>query len=346
MGTFNRSTTLAPVVASNGWYQYTMSIPSGVSGNSYIIFHAASEYGNNMFLDDIRITELTPPCNAPTSLTASNITSNSAELGWTNNSIATAWDVEYDISGFTPTGVPTLTSVLNPHEITNLTANTSYDFYVRSSCGVNNFSSWAGPFTFNTTHTKQLNLTVLLQGLYNVNGTMNQAHNDNAPEFSAGISDKITVELHDALTLVTVHYQNSDVMLHTDGTATLTDIPAGLTDEYYIVVKHRNSVETWSKFPVSFTGTGSVDYNFTTAATQAYGDNMIAVQGGFYAIYSGDINTDGTIDGSDLSEIDNALTLILEGYIPEDINGDGKIDATDVAFIDDNATRLIHLLKP
>ncbi len=193
---------------------------------------------------------------------------------------------------------------------------------------------------------KTLTLHVFLQGLYNTNGTMNQAHNENGPEYYTGIADKITVELHDALNTATVHYQNTNVMLHTDGTAILNDILSNLTDEYYIVIRHRNSIETWSKLPVSFSGSGAVEYDFTNAATQAYGNNMSLVQGGKYALYCGDINGDNTIDGSDLSAIDNALTLIMEGYISEDVNGDGKIDASDVAFIDDNATLLIHTLKP
>ena len=42
---------------------------------------------------------------------------------------------------------------------------------------------------------------------------------------------------------------------------------------YYIVVKHRNSIETWSGNVSSFTS-GALTYNFTTASNQAFGNNM------------------------------------------------------------------------
>ena len=34
--------------------------------------------------------------------------------------------------------------------VTGLTANTSYEFYVRAVCGIADSSLWAGPFTFTT----------------------------------------------------------------------------------------------------------------------------------------------------------------------------------------------------
>ena len=34
--------------------------------------------------------------------------------------------------------------------IPSLSSNTSYDFYVRDSCGLGDVSSWTGPYTFTT----------------------------------------------------------------------------------------------------------------------------------------------------------------------------------------------------
>ncbi len=59
LGTINRSTTLAPVVAANGWYEYKFMIPfSGV--NTHMIWEAVSGYGNNIFIDDVSVA-LAPP---------------------------------------------------------------------------------------------------------------------------------------------------------------------------------------------------------------------------------------------------------------------------------------------
>lgn len=55
LGTINRSTTLEPVVAAQGWYNYVFNLPVSGKFFGYIIFEAVSGYGNNMFLDDIVI---------------------------------------------------------------------------------------------------------------------------------------------------------------------------------------------------------------------------------------------------------------------------------------------------
>lgn len=95
--------------------------------------------------------ELAATCFPPINLTASNITSDSAELEWTETGTATLWDIEYGPSGFTPTGTPTNSGVTNPFLLTGLNSQTSYDFYIRADCGaVDGLSIWSGPFSFTT----------------------------------------------------------------------------------------------------------------------------------------------------------------------------------------------------
>ena len=48
--------------------------------------------------------------------------------------------------------------------------------------------------------------------------------------------------------------------------------PSGL---YYLQIKHRNSLETWSKNPLAYMQDTILNYNFTIGLTQAYGNNMI-----------------------------------------------------------------------
>jgi hypothetical protein len=104
--------------------------------------------------EDYTINVTAPPACLPTSaLTATSITTSGADLGWTENGSATAWDLEIGASGFTPTGIPTLDDVgANPYTWAGGSANTAYAFYVRADCGMDNVnvSSWSGPFTFNT----------------------------------------------------------------------------------------------------------------------------------------------------------------------------------------------------
>ena len=112
-------------------------------------FVATSGYGPDLFVDNL-IIEPVPACIDPSGLTASNITTVSADLGWTENGTATSWEVEYDSTGFVQGTGTTVVTGTNPHALTGLTANYSYDFYVRAICGVGDSSAWAGPYSFVT----------------------------------------------------------------------------------------------------------------------------------------------------------------------------------------------------
>lgn len=59
MGVVHRFTGLSPVVTgANGWYQYSFVVPPGFnSSTNYVIFEAVSDFGNNMFIDDITVEE-------------------------------------------------------------------------------------------------------------------------------------------------------------------------------------------------------------------------------------------------------------------------------------------------
>ncbi|MBK9404559.1 MAG: hypothetical protein IPN57_08510 [Ignavibacteria bacterium] len=118
---------------------------------------------------------------------------------------------------------------------------------------------------------------------------------------------------------------------------------------YYIQTKHRNSIETWSKSGGQPYTLGSVlSYDFTSAAAQSYGNNMIQVNASplRFGVYSGDINQDGTVDASDVSEVDNDSYNSLSGYVRTDVTGDNFVDATDVSIIDNNANSSVNLVRP
>lgn len=89
-----------------------------------------------------------PSCLPPSALTATNITSNSAELSWTDSNGSSAWEVEYGLSGFTP-GTGTMATTTNPYILGSLASATVYQYYVRSDCG-GSFSTWSGPYSFTT----------------------------------------------------------------------------------------------------------------------------------------------------------------------------------------------------
>ncbi len=192
---------------------------------------------------------------------------------------------------------------------------------------------------------KLMNTKLYLEGFYNnQNGIMNKVQDDIQDHFTGTTVDTINLEIiNPTIPYLTVEKQTLN--LNTDGTISDINISGKDTGSYYIAIKHRNHIETWSKNPVSF-DTDIINYNFTTAASQAYGDNQIEVSPGVYAIYTGDVNRDGFVDITDLSEMDNDLTIGTTGYNIYDLNGDGYVDITDLSVIDNNLTSGIYKITP
>jgi hypothetical protein len=87
---------------------------------------------------------------------------------------------------------------------------------------------------------------------------------------------------------------------------------------------------------------------------KAYGDQLKVVDSVFvsgswqkiFAIYSGDINQDGGIDGNDMNYIDNEQLLGNFGYLLPDLNGDGGVDGNDMNFVDNNGTLGLFRARP
>lgn len=114
---------------------------------------------------------------------------------------------------------------------------------------------------------------------------------------------------------------------------------------YYIVVNHRNSIETWSKSGGEVFSAGILNFDFTPNSSQAYGSNMVLV-GSKYSFYTGDVNQDETIDAGDLSSVENDAGAGLTGYNNTDLNCDDIVDATDLAYCDNNVGYGISVVKP
>jgi hypothetical protein len=192
---------------------------------------------------------------------------------------------------------------------------------------------------------KALNLTAFLEGLYTTGGAMHEAMNDmGEPQWGVGIADQITVELHNELDYLTIEHTASNVDLNTDGTATVS-IPATYSGMYYVTIKHRNSIEVVSATVVDFSG-AIIDYNYSTAASQAFGDNQKDFGDGVFGLFVGDANQDGLIDGDDLVYMDPDLTVGNIGYLPSDLNGDGLVDGDDLVKGDLNFITGISVVTP
>ena len=188
-----------------------------------------------------------------------------------------------------------------------------------------------------------VNMKLFLQGYYTGNSSMQPVLNNEGVPFSPqSETDTITVELHDPETFILI--DTKEAVLQITGIVSVTFVqPPGL---YYIAIKHRNTIQTWSADPVMCTGATAL-YNFTTAAAKAFGNNEIEVEPGIWAFYTGDINQDEFIDGNDFPDFDNDSFNGVSGeYKATDMNGDGFVDGNDFPVYDVNSFKGVSSIHP
>ncbi len=201
----------------------------------------------------------------------------------------------------------------------------------------------ASPFIFTYSAAgNTLNLNLFLEGLTS-NNSMNKTQGASGNQFPGTVADVITVELHAATAPFSKVGSAYSVNLITDGTATTT-IPSAYNGSYYVVIKSRNHIETWSSNPISFT-TSPININLSASQNSAYSNNLKLV-GGKFCIYVGDVNQDGTVGDLDLTLLSNKSAIFNTGYIIEDLNGDGIVDAIDMIMLDNNAANFVAIKKP
>ena len=244
--------------------------------------------------------------------------------------------------------------------------NTSFPFYVDtdadgygagsevSLCAVNATTPPAGYSVNNTdcndnaysltnTCSSIVNLKLNIQGYYDTaTHAMRPVMANQGSGSSTTDVDDVTVELRDSTTNALV--VSTTARLKTDGTATATfgTAPSG---SFYIAVKHRNTLETWSSAPQAV-GSTPLTYDFTTAANKAYGDNMIQLESGVYGFYSGDLNQDEAVDIFDFPLLLNDNDNFSSGYLSTDLNGDGAVDIFDFPLLLNNNDNFIYSSHP
>lgn len=177
---------------------------------------------------------------------------------------------------------------------------------------------------------RNLNLKVLIEGLYD-------------PVANTMVSDTATVFIRSSSVPFPV-IDSVRTVLDSNGFTSIDSYNAFNSTNYYLSVKHRNSLETWSGSTVMFTG-NSLTYDFTTSAGKSFGNNAILV-GGKYCIYSGDVLLDGQIELSDVLQISNAANNFVSGYSTEDLNGDEVADLSDLQIVYNNSSAFVRISRP
>ncbi len=159
---------------------------------------------------------------------------------------------------------------------------------------------------------------------------------------SATDVDTVTLELRDVVTKSI--FATTTAVLQTTGIATGT-FNSTINGSYYLAIKHRNALQTWSANPITVNSSTPL-YDFTNVATKAFNSNMVLVDSGIWAFFSGDINQDEVIDGTDLVDISNDLDNSAFGFLTTDLNGDGSVDNSDLPYPSNNSDNSVFSLHP
>jgi hypothetical protein len=172
---------------------------------------------------------------------------------------------------------------------------------------------------------------------------------ESVAKIPSNIVDWILVELRSTTSGYAVVARRA-AFLKNDGTIVDVDGSSALKfnninyGNYYIVIKYINSIETWSKSGgVSFT-TSTVSYDFTSAQSQAYGNNLV-LKGTKWCVYSGDINQDGIVDSGDMLSIDNDNSKYTY-HVVNDLNEDGVVDSSELMVAGNNNHNYIGKILP
>jgi hypothetical protein len=208
-----------------------------------------------------------------------------------------------------------------------------------SSCG----GSSAFTVTVNNCNST-LNLKAFIQGYYQGTGMMKPVLlNQQVPDATASETDTITVELRESTAPYGL-FQSSKVILSTSGEATVSVGNTALNQSYYIIVKHRNSIETWSADTVTINAI--TNYDFSTSDDKAYDNNQVEVENGVWAIFSGDVDQDGYVTNFDYVPLETGILNFDEGFNVTDIDGDGYVTNFDYPVMEQNILNFIEVKRP
>ncbi len=319
---------------SNTFYTAEVHTPldSGISGNNTYYFritaisNSTGAIWRSNILSGYSIDNLYPL--PPLNLMAMQ-SGNAVNLNWNHNS-------ENDLRQYIiyRNGIQIGTSLTLNFTDNYFSVDSAFSYRIAAEDIHGNISGLSNPANINLI-SANLNLKIIQEGYFNTAYDM------------LNIRDTVRAYLHNN----TSPYALIDSAISVTDSVSFSAVfrftyaPDG---NYFIAVKHRNTIETWSASGLTLTSGNTVNYDMTSLNSQSYGNNMIQVDNSpvRYAIFSGDVNQDGIIDASDLSETDNDAFNSLSGYIRTDVTGDDFTDAADVSIVDNNSFIQASVVSP
>lgn len=240
-------------------------------------------------------------------------------------------------NNFVPTAAQWRTESIN---LNSYVGQSSFIIKFQNICGYGNKLYIDNVNIVGTYAVLNLSVKALIEGYHIGSGVMNAVLN---PGSYPSVCDSVSFELHAASTPYATLF-STKTLLQTNGTLSVS-CPGNLYNtSCYFALRHRNSLETWSALPVLLNAP-SISYDFTTAASKAYGNNLV-LNLGKYCLYSGDVNQDGIIESSDFGEIENKSQLFVYGYQVDDITGDNFVESGDYSLIENNSQLFLFSMRP
>ena len=330
----------------NGGYQWVSVGTVPAAQNTFYYFDAHTTSDNSSFF--FRVTALTGVATvkwrsnilngssidnlaplAPLNLAAAQA-GGSVNLSWNQNP-------ESDLRQYLiyRNGILTGTSTSLNYIDNTVSADSAYTYTIAAEDIHGNISGLSNTAAVNLISTV-INIKIIPEGFYNTTSEV------------LNMTDTVRAYLHSNLS----PFERIDSAVSVIEPVSFTGMFKFLNSPrgtYYIVIKHRNTIETWSRSggEVIISG-GSVNYDFTDVISKAYGNNLMQTDTSpvRYAIYSGDVNQDAFIDLTDVLIIYNDAGVFTTGYINTDVNGDSITDLTDLIYAYNNANRFVTVVKP
>lgn len=155
---------------------------------------------------------------------------------------------------------------------------------------------------------------------------------------------------NDTITASISYLENPSVMIESkkiflnNGTGACSFTLGEKNVNYFLNVRHRNSIQVWSSEGTLMFNDYEMSYDFSSDSSKAFGNILKMINGRAY-MYTGDVNQDGSVEGIDLSIIDNAATGTISNNVT-DLNGDGVTDGSDIIIAENNAQLHISIVIP
>jgi len=180
----------------------------------------------------------------------------------------------------------------------------------------------------------KLNLKVLMEGMYYTSNNW-MLRNDTAAVYLRNASSPYS--LADSAKVIIDKISFS-------GSLNFWNAPSGT---YYLVVKHHNCIETWSKAggELLVNDGSTYNYDFTNSITKAYGNNL-KLKGASYCMFSGDVDNSGTVDLTDVIQIYNDANNFVTGYAVTDLTGNDITDLQDIVIAYNNSSGFVCVMRP